>query len=300
MRLLQGHSLRVSDIAFAPDGRSLASCSTDGTVRIWDVSTGEGAVLLQVAERREFEVRRSTCHGFDRLAFTSAGRCLVCRSVSEGIHVWDVVGQRPRSVLVDRGYAQYEYGLACTPDGLVAANVWVPEPFSNALHIWDLNNQSEWVLYRTAETGSFSGLVFDSSGTLLATNAGVFDVGTGTRTLEAHLWGEVLKWAPTTWLVAGACRDEGIQVIDADSGEPVVSIAVVGTDLPQFDFSADGNYLAVVSGESVQVWDTTNWTKCRDFVWKAGRLSCLTFSPCGQLVAAANGRGQILLWDWDL
>ncbi|WP_162671302.1 WD40 repeat domain-containing protein [Gemmata massiliana] len=272
----------------------------DGEPLSFRLRTGEGAVLLQVAERREFEVRRNTRRGVDRLAFTSAGRCLVCRSVSEGIHVWDAVDRQPRSVLVGWGCAQYEYGLACTPEGMVAANVWIPEPFSNTLRVWDLNNQSERVLYRSAEADLFSGLAFDSSGTLLATNVGVFDVVTGTRALEVHLWGEVLKWAPATWLVAGACRDEGIQVTDVDSGEPVVSMVVEGAGLPQFDFSADGQYLAVVSGESVQVWDTTSWMRRRDFVWKAGRLACLTFSPDGQVVAVANGRGQILLWDWDL
>jgi WD40 repeat protein len=35
--LLQGHTLSVYSVAFAPDGQTLASGSGDGTVRLWGV-----------------------------------------------------------------------------------------------------------------------------------------------------------------------------------------------------------------------------------------------------------------------
>src|SRR5207248_1756909 len=39
--VLKGHSSRVYSVAFAPDGKTLASSSFDGSIRIWDVEKRE-------------------------------------------------------------------------------------------------------------------------------------------------------------------------------------------------------------------------------------------------------------------
>ena len=39
MHTFVGHALYVTDIAFSPDGQTLASSSYDGTVLLWDLTT---------------------------------------------------------------------------------------------------------------------------------------------------------------------------------------------------------------------------------------------------------------------
>jgi WD40 repeat protein len=39
MAVLRGHDAGIVTVAFASNGRRLASTSKDGTVRIWDVTT---------------------------------------------------------------------------------------------------------------------------------------------------------------------------------------------------------------------------------------------------------------------
>ncbi|HEY9621296.1 MAG TPA: NB-ARC domain-containing protein [Crinalium sp.] len=47
-RTLEGHTGWVLSIAFSPDGEMLASCSTDGTIRFWDIETGDCLTILKV------------------------------------------------------------------------------------------------------------------------------------------------------------------------------------------------------------------------------------------------------------
>jgi len=49
VRTLSGHTDDVNSVAFAPDGRTLASGSFDDTIKLWDVASGQ---LIRSPERR--------------------------------------------------------------------------------------------------------------------------------------------------------------------------------------------------------------------------------------------------------
>ena len=50
LQTLEGHSGLVNSVAFSPDGKQLASCSNDRTVKIWDASTGSLQQTIEVQD----------------------------------------------------------------------------------------------------------------------------------------------------------------------------------------------------------------------------------------------------------
>ena len=47
---MQGHTMAVKSIAFSPDGRQLVTGSDDGTMRIWDLASGQHVATLEVGD----------------------------------------------------------------------------------------------------------------------------------------------------------------------------------------------------------------------------------------------------------
>jgi WD40 repeat protein len=99
----QGHEKAVLSATFSPDSRRLASCSSDRTVRLWEVETGG----CQVLSGHTDEVFAAAFHP-DGKRLATAGR-------DRAVWLWDL--ERGEEVARLQGHTSYVWSLAFSPDG---------------------------------------------------------------------------------------------------------------------------------------------------------------------------------------
>ena len=200
-----GHTSNMWSIMFTPDGRELISFSNDGTIRFWDVQTGETTRVLrpmlipggggnQGALSRDgklLAVTRSGANGSEQWIYLIAlPECRVTRIIDTGIEpqgrlvfspdgtrlaavngaaakLWNVA--TGEAVQVFRGHRSGVKGLAISPDGRLLATSSGDE----TARIWSLETgKSLAVLKDTARrTWTLSSIVFQPDGQGLVTSS---------------------------------------------------------------------------------------------------------------------------------
>ena len=102
-----GETGMVDDVAFSPDGKTLAMASREGNVLLWDVATGK---LLETLKGHSSSV--------SALVFSPDGRTLASGSVDQTVRLWNV-DTRQELMQLDSGSIELGrvQSLAFSPDG---------------------------------------------------------------------------------------------------------------------------------------------------------------------------------------
>ncbi len=142
---LTGHAGEVYSIAVSANGTKGASASADGTVRMWDLSTGRELRSLLVSKRRALSV-----------AFAPDGHRLYCGTDGDGVRVYGLDGEP----LAHFGDGASMWALAvCPSSGRVATGSRAGE-----VQLWSAHGE---LLFGWAAGGVVTTVAFSSDGARL-------------------------------------------------------------------------------------------------------------------------------------
>jgi WD40 repeat protein len=102
LRAMAEHTETVAGLAFALDGKRLASASLDRTARVWDVSTGRVEAVL-----------RGHTNSLSSIAFSPDGTRVATSAREGAIRIWPATGGKSELTLADRGARS----VAWSPNG---------------------------------------------------------------------------------------------------------------------------------------------------------------------------------------
>src|SRR5262249_29633208 len=116
---LIGHGLAAHAVAFAPDGKTLATAGGDNTVRLWELPAADASRVVQVTPWAGLTGHTNTVNS---VAFQPDGRKLASASADGAVRIWDVPEHLPGTSPKARTAA----GVLKDHRGTVWAVAWSP------------------------------------------------------------------------------------------------------------------------------------------------------------------------------
>jgi Tol biopolymer transport system component len=319
------HQKRVTAVTFSLDGKTLASGSDDGVVKLWDVSTSRERALL-----------RGQATAVYSLAFSPNGRFLATagtkkeKPAGREFHysvatLWDVETDWELDLLIGEEDTHPAYTVAFSPDGKTLA-LGSKRAFGTRgckVKLWEVATRQERLVLEGGMSYAFS-IAFSPDGRTLATGGlGVdekeeepslklWDLASGELKADlkghrSHVWsvafspdgellaaggGTVYKEKKTDLIIWDVKKKKALATLKGHE-DPVHSVA----------FSPSGKVLASAGGDQylkrgdLILWEVASRKELVRLEGHTDLIMRVAFSPDGKTLASASSDGTVLLWD---
>lgn len=207
----RGHTMRITAVAWSPDGKYIASGSLDKTVQVWAANPSE-------------HVHPFTYRGHDAgvtaVAWSPDSHRVVSGSWDKTVQIWNALSGE--HVTICRGHTDAVLTVAWSPDGKYIAS----GSADGTVRLWDAATGAQHYVYR-GHTDSVNTVSWSPDSLRLASGSSdktvqILDAATGEHifTYRGHT-GTVssASWSPDGTRIASGSWDKTVQVWEAATGK---------------------------------------------------------------------------------
>ena len=257
IRALPGHTRAVQCLAFHPQGSMLASCSSDNTIRLWDLNAwGES--------RRFTPQHRMHFGGLRNIAFDPSGKYLAgLMTYGASIYIWNVETGKPVKKLV--GHTGVGYGIAYHPFRALLASC----AGDGTVRVWNpMRRQANFIL-----SGHAAKQRENADGTVSEEPASVYDVA----------------FEPRRNVLASCADDMTIQLWNPEDGQHLGTLTGHSDKVYALAFHPTADLLATASKDrTIRLWDFNTGSQGLILSGHSESVMSVAFNHDGQLLASCD------------
>ena len=275
---------RTQDAAVTPDGSQMVTAGSDGTVRVWSMSSGEEVMILE-----------GHWGAISGVAVTPDGTHVVSCCEDKTVRVWDM--HTGEAVFVLEGHEGWVCEVAVTPDSSKVVSISA----KNGTRVWDLSTGMEVLAMKSPGVRS---MVITKDGSQIVTCSGevlcVWDLVTGKQEMQ---WPCCVQNSHTLAVTPDGCHvvsctKDGAHLWNLSTGAEVMVLHADG-ELRAVAVTPDGCHVVAGSDSgNVHVWSISTGKEVTVLQGHTSTVNAVTVSPDGcHVVSCANLDHTVRVWN---
>ncbi|MBD2535023.1 trypsin-like peptidase domain-containing protein [Nostoc flagelliforme FACHB-838] len=298
-KTLKEHSNYViRSVAFSPDGKTLASGSSNKTIKIWNVATGQEITTLKDKEDSDTVMSVLQGNSVVSVAFSPDGKTLASGSLDGTIKIWNV--RTGQEITTLQGHSSSVRSVAFSPDGkTLASGDW-----RRTIKIWNVGTGQE-ITKLQGHSDYVESVAFSPDGITLASGSKdgtikIWNVRTGQEitTLKGHSsYVLSVTFSPDGKTLASGSTDKTIKIWNVTAGQEITTLQGHSRYVQSVTFSPDGKTLASGSWDgTIKIWNVRTGQEITTLQGHSSYVLSVTFSPDGKTLASGSKDETIKIW----
>lgn len=288
IRSLVGHPDGVKACAFSPDGTTVVSGDYEGTLKLWDVASGQ---LLATLTGPRINTQAH--------ALSPDGSTLATGNNNGVLKLWDVQTRKERATFT--GHKGSIQACVFSPDSAAILSAG----WDGTLKLWDVAT-GQVLATLTGHTREVAACAFSADGSLIASgdNGGVLKLWDARtlqelKSLNGHR-GVIVAcpFSPDSSTVATASWDGTLRLWDVATGQMRFTLTDHFGEVTSCAFSPDGSTIVSAAGDHMlKLWDMATGKLRETLVGHTNWVGGCAFNPGGTMIVSGSQDNTLKLWD---